>query len=124
MHYILAAVIALALVAAFAYTRRKYITLEGYYEIDPDFAEAASLENMSLLIQDDSGILTILEDDPVDIYFSREGNVFYSDTDSPLTNRELYISESDGVVDIFNEDNHVARFIKDNMISIQLKKNN
>jgi hypothetical protein len=124
MYYFLA----LAALLIFVYLLGKYmigeeISLDGYYEIDPSFAEAASLENMSLLMQGEYGMITLIEDEPMEIPFIKEGSVFVSEIDSPLTNKVLVIYlNKDGVLDIFSEGVHLASFVKDNMLSLQLKK--
>jgi len=124
MYYILA-LLALLIVAYMLgqYLLGEEINLDGYYEIDPTFAEAASLENMSLLMQDEYGMITVVENETTEIPFIKEGSVFVSEIDSPLTNKPLVIYLSkDGVLDIFSEGVHLASFVKDNMLSLQLKK--
>ena len=124
MYYFLA--LAALLIAAYLlgkYLLGEEINLDGYYEIDPSFAEAASLENMSLLMQDEYGMITIIEGEPMEIPFIKEGSVFVSEKDSPLTNKPLvFYLNKDGVLDIYSEGVHLASFVKDNMLSLQLKK--
>ena len=124
MYYILALLALMIVVYMLGqYLLGEEINLDGYYEIDPTFAEAASLENMSLLMQDEYGMITVVENETMEIPFIKEGSVFVSEIDSPLTNKPLVIYLSkDGVLDIFSEGVHLASFVKDNMLSLQLKK--
>ncbi len=98
--------------------------VSGYFEIDPSFAAAADLDNMSLYVDGDSGSITTIENDEViEIPVTVNGNVFYSDEDHPLTNKQLDIYlDCDGVLTIKHEGIILAVMVKDNMVSRQLKK--
>lgn len=106
--------------AAVYYVIFPFIDLNGYYEIEPSFAELASLENMSLLLQGEDGVITTIGEDSSEILFKKKGNVFYSDIDHPLTNKELvFYKKANGILDIYSDDVHLASFVRDNMISMQ-----
>lgn len=122
-NYILVAIACAVVILYLHYFQSPVFIEDGYYEIEPSFAELASLENMSLLVNGDSGILTILSEEPQEILFDIDGSVFVSDTDSPLTNQELtFVKSNCGVLDVYSNEVHVASFVKDNMVSLQLKK--
>ncbi len=98
----------------------------GFYEIEPSFSYIAGIETMTIILSKGSGEISFSEKsgDIVVHTFDIIDNVFVSEDDHPILNKKISLKlDNSGLLTITDSSGVILGvFVKDNMISLHLKK--
>jgi hypothetical protein len=100
--------------------------LAGFYEIEPSFSYIAGIETMTIILSKNSGEISFSEKQGNVIVhtFDIKDNVFVSEDEHPILNKKISLKlDNSGLLTITDSNGVILGvFVKDNMISLHLKK--